>query len=585
MKHYMRILLSTAVCCLLLIIAAVPATAASEAATTTVYTSDARITVDTSYPSAFDAGMAEGSPLFSGTQAYRAHLLNYGRITFGGNWSVGLLASDGSYEKIARVLLMNGKQIDPSSQSVISGGWDISYGTTESFFLSALDRYLAGQRVTYFNTAGAGGLYLSPTYNYAAVQPSTTDTVIAYTYEASESVTATPYFSVFPTATASSNAYICLALDGRMIWPTENGALDSSSDWYAIYGKNATTVNAELASLSLSLSEGQKLEFCLRRDGSWASSSEYVSGLIFDPALTLTAKKPESEPTLSLPVIDGTTLTLNEAFAVNYYIAAPTGAEKVGLLYNGKFIEGTVQSDGTYKATVRGIAAKEIGDEVTVTPICTLDGEQVCGETDVRSPAAVLNRYVTFGGKVGDLAIATLNYATAAQNYFGYRTDSPANAALTDAQKASAPVGTYNGDIAFSGEANGVALSGMTLILEDTVAFKLMAKTEEGVDMTGLYAQISTDGFASYYQQRLTAETGNNWNCAAVFRGVMPTYWDKEYSFRIVDAAGNTVSQQIIYGVSIYAARVAANPNAPALLDPLTDAMLALYEAAAAYTA
>ena len=91
-----------------------------------------------------------------------------------------------------------------------------------------------------------------------------------------------------------------------------------------------------------------------------------------------------------------------------------------------------------YRFDYTEVRAKELGDTLTATLAFTLDGVDYSGEVDTYS----LMQYATERLAASNdtsfkaLLVDLLNYGTAAQNYFGYRTDALVNAGLTDEQRA-----------------------------------------------------------------------------------------------------------------------------------------------------
>ena len=104
--------------------------------------------------------------------------------------------------------------------------------------------------------------------------------------------------------------------------------------------------------------------------------------------------------------------------------------------------------DGTlyYRFDYKEVSAKEIGDTLTASLGFTKDEREYNGKVDEYS----LKRYAeerlaaSANESFKRLLVDLLNYGTAAQSYFEYKTDKPVNADLTEEQKALS-LGKYNG--------------------------------------------------------------------------------------------------------------------------------------------
>ena len=358
-----------------------------------------------------------------------------------------------------------------------------------------------------------------------------------------------------------------------MIFPVEDGDWKNPEDWYPIVGKDAEQINALLAEKVVNLTEGSAVHYCLSADR--PASEENANGLTLNPALTMLPAQ------ASEPSFDGASITLGDAFAVNYYVVPPAGADATGVILNGEFLEGTLQADGSVKVSVGGIAAKEMADPLTVIPASRYGEEYMTGSADTRTPAELLYYYM--GTEEEEVAVATLNYIAAAQMYFSYRTDTLVNAALREDQKVWKPEGTYTDELTMTGAATAVRLRGITLVLEDSVAFRLYAVCLEG-DGDAYYAQISTNGFVDVYTVPLSPQEGmSSGEYEAICRGITPANWGTVYSLRVVNGQGEPVSKTVTYSVTTYAVRTAEIEEAPPALRGVTEAMQVLYEKITAY--
>ena len=120
------------------------------------------------------------------------------------------------------------------------------------------------------------------------------------------------------------------------------------------------------------------------------------------------------------------------------FYADPGGADiaKADLIYAGStFAEGY----GLYMNTTDGIAAKDMGDDRYYCAYTKLsNGQYVYSDPIQYSPKqyAISRLEKSTDPRTKALCVAMLNYGTAAQQYFGYRTDDLMNAGLTAQQQA-----------------------------------------------------------------------------------------------------------------------------------------------------
>jgi hypothetical protein len=148
------------------------------------------------------------------------------------------------------------------------------------------------------------------------------------------------------------------------------------------------------------------------------------------------------------------TLSFEDEILVNFYFTAENNADVVQyamLVFNENIGKGDIDKadkmydaiyaadSDRYFATTDGIAAKEMGDERYYCAYARLsDGTGVYSELYSYSPKkyALSRLEKSQDEKLKALCVAMLNYGTAAQSYFGYRTDDLMNAELSNEQKA-----------------------------------------------------------------------------------------------------------------------------------------------------
>lgn len=382
--------------------------------------------------------------------------------------------------------------------------------------------------------------------------------------------------------------------NGEMIWPKNDGtALADTLPLHEFLGGTAYEnlsyeypvtadgVGAEayldITALSnLFVREGDVLDFLVEmvpEDGAWYGMWE-GQGNIFFPTINYMSELRPTEVNATVKLGDGFSVALSFAHIDVIY-------QDVRVSIDGTVVE--ANEDGEY--VYDGIAAKDIANEFDWMVTATLDGELELLDEGTLSVAGLL-----YDGFVKDkedsalrnLAIAALNYGAAAQEYFGTRAPL-ANEQLSESEKTVTLAETYTDAevIAEAKEDAAVRFSWAALLINDTVDVKLVVNTDNSIGNYRMQISSSAD-FAD-------ASLVSFENCQgagyykAILDGIAPGAWDDVIYARVVDVTkGNAVvSDTFRYSAAIYYARMQNDAE----LAPMLRAMLAVNEAAAAYTA
>lgn len=366
-------------------------------------------------------------------------------------------------------------------------------------------------------------------------------------------------------------------VNGVKVWPY------GDNQWYNMRQESRNVdytaqLNAAMPR-SIFVAEGDCIEFLARGDngksGTWDNR-----GNVFLPKVTY-----DSETMVSA--------VLNDKFAITLYPAGELADGQTATL-NGESVTPTLDSDGGY--TIAGIAAKEMCDTI-VWQYAYAATDFARGDRTVTVPhvaqqwqgsyADLMKAYIDayaedtsdLGVAITSLAVATLNYGAAAQTYFGYKTDSLVNAILSDEQKTVTHGTGYETAAMTQLEGMPTAeLKGATLLLNDRINIKLLVSTS----VEGARLQIANnDGFTNASTIDFAAE--NETTLKAIMDGLSPAIWNTSFYFRVVDADGNAISHTLRYSVAAYCQNMINKQDAQ--VAPVADAILALYDAVAAYMA
>ena len=144
----------------------------------------------------------------------------------------------------------------------------------------------------------------------------------------------------------------------------------------------------------------------------------------------------------------GSNIDLNNDLDVNIYVSLDEnkiGEYTASISKGGQVVvedaDLVKNGDNVFQVTLPGVPAKELCDEITVT-VRDSEGNEVITIVDSFAKYAqrVLNND-SYSAETKTMIVDMLNYAAAAQEHFGYKTDTLVNAGLTDKQQA---LGTQN---------------------------------------------------------------------------------------------------------------------------------------------
>ena len=181
----------------------------------------------------------------------------------------------------------------------------------------------------------------------------------------------------------------------------------------------------------------------------------------------------------------GTTLTLDGKIGLTFYtnLTSIDGVTAATFTVDGtRTVNATYELKNGYVACTYKLAAKEMTDEVSAS--ITVNGETITSaETSAASNANALLNDTNSSDTLKALAKSLLNYGAAAQAQFGYNEANPANASLSDTDKAVAEIGT---ELATACAGMGVtadSYKGLSLVLNSETALKLYATGDTSITL------------------------------------------------------------------------------------------------------
>ena len=184
--------------------------------------------------------------------------------------------------------------------------------------------------------------------------------------------------------------------------------------------------------------------------------------------------------------IAGRTVSYGSSLDMNFYISKNGDGEDYVAKITKSYADGRAAvveeipfsewvKDGSYwKVTFKGIAAKEMKDNVEIT-IYNEDGEAVSEtiNTSITSYAEDVLRKNNYKDKDKILAVDMVNYGAAAQKHFNYGTDNLANSTLTEDEKLFASDDVPYGDVELTHTENAW---GSLLVYESKVVLRMYFK-------------------------------------------------------------------------------------------------------------
>ena len=261
-------------------------------------------------------------------------------------------------------------------------------------------------------------------------------------------------------------------------------------------------------------------------------------------------------------------------------------------------IDGVLSSDRqNYEFKYTGVDAKEVGDLIDITIYAyNADGKLVTGETKedysvmayCTSWLSKTDEQLTASGLSDDkiatfrtLLVDLVNYAAAAQEYFGYKTDALVNAQLTDEQKA------YASDDSVLDALENITNTAYVKSENPTVTWKgaglnLLSKTTVRVkfayagDISDISVAVKVDGKEA---TELTEFTSAGTGMYYVYFDEMTAYQFGEPLDFTVMKDGEAISNTLRYSVESYVAKNKDN----ATVGAVVSAMMKYGKAAMAY--
>ena len=267
-------------------------------------------------------------------------------------------------------------------------------------------------------------------------------------------------------------------------------------------------------------------------------------------------------------------ITLTDALTVNFYLNINPSIESTAAVvisvantevsYTANNLKKT--EEGLYVVDVK-LAAAQMTDNIVVTikNMDTVESTQTYTIQQYAETVLTDEKLSNYHALVKEM----LNYGAAAQNYFDYRVDTPANEGITGAGATNIP-SNENCTLSTNGALEGVSFYGATLLFRDRIAVRYYFRIQGDTNAVSFTAN----------GKEYTAKLKDNLYYVEI-PDILPQDLDQEIELLISDASGNQMT--ILYSPLIYIVRMneKGSESLQALLQALYNYHLAAKEVAA----
>ena len=300
-------------------------------------------------------------------------------------------------------------------------------------------------------------------------------------------------------------------------------------------------------------------------------------------SFTFAAEYTSVSPAVSLY---GRSITLKDNIDVNYYLEISDS-----VLESDAYLEFKI-GDQTYKLNVCDAAEVNENGKTLYKFSCPVNAAQMSDTIETRIvidnkteeeysysvkeyATELLSKSNEYPAETIKLVKALLNYGTAAQNFFKYNTDKPANAGLSDTDKAvaAADFEEYKAVIktdSANSQSNGLTYYGSSLICKSEMTVRHYFMVNEGCDINNYkFSYVNADG----YEVSLTPKKASDGGVYCVdISGIMACGLYKNYVCRVTGMDSSQIIE-LNYGPLSYAYSVANDKDSSIELKNLMNAL------------
>ena len=299
-------------------------------------------------------------------------------------------------------------------------------------------------------------------------------------------------------------------------------------------------------------------------------------------SFTFTAEYASKSPEVSLY---GRSLTLKDNIDVNYYLEISDSVFERDAYLEFKIGDQTYKLNASDSAEVNEngktlykfscpVNAAQMSDTIETRIVIDNKTEEEYSYSVKEYATELLSKSNEYPAETIKLVKALLNYGTAAQNFFKYNTDKPANAGLSDTDKAvaAADFEEYKAVIktdSANGQSNGLTYYGSSLICKSEMTVRHYFMVNEGCDINNYkFSYVNADG----NEVSLTPKKASDGVYCVDINGIMARNLNSNYACKVT-GKNNSCILELTYGPFSYAEKVLNSGNTSSELKNLMNAL------------
>lgn len=283
----------------------------------------------------------------------------------------------------------------------------------------------------------------------------------------------------------------------------------------------------------------------------------------------------------------GRSLTLKDNIDMNYYMELPESIKS----NSNAYMEFTVNNSQPYKVSVNDAIPVEKNGKVIYKFSCPLNAAQMSDTVKAKMvvdgnsgneytysvkeyATELLSKSNEYPAETIKLVKALLNYGTAAQSFFKYNTDKPANAGLSDTDKAvaAADFAAYKAVIktdSANSQSNGLTYYGSSLICKSEMTVRHYFMVNEGCDINNYkFSYVNAYG----NEVSLTPKKASDGVYCVDINGIMARNLNSNYACKVT-GKNKTCIFELDYGPFSYSQKVIDSGNSSDELKNLVNAL------------
>ena len=299
-------------------------------------------------------------------------------------------------------------------------------------------------------------------------------------------------------------------------------------------------------------------------------------------SFTFTAEYASKSPEVSLY---GRSITLKDNIDVNYYMEMSDS-----VFEHDTYLEFKIDGQ-TYKLNASDAAEVNENGKTLYKFSCPVNAAQMSDTIETRIvidnktkeeysysvkeyATELLSKSNEYPEETIKLVKALLNYGTAAQNFFKYNTDKPANAGLSDTDKAvaAADFEEYKAVIktdCANGQSNGLTYYGSSLICKSEMTVRHYFMVNEGCDINNYkFSYVNADG----NEVSLTPKKASDGVYCVDINGIMARNLNSNYACKVT-GKNKACIFELDYGPFSYSQKVIDSGNSSDELKNLVNAL------------